>query len=72
MYKTDAGISHKVKIALEIPREEGPQISYSISLVANAPHASSARQFLDYVAGTEAEKVFQKFGFITQPRTPNK
>jgi len=72
VYKTDAAISRKVKIAVEVPREQGPPISYSLGLITNAPHISAARRFLDYVTGPDAGKVFKKFGFITQPGTPNK
>jgi molybdate transport system substrate-binding protein len=72
VYKTDAAISKKVRIALEIPRQDGPNISYSVALIAKAPHPLPAGQFLDYLTGAEGQKVFQKFGFITQPRTPNK
>jgi molybdate transport system substrate-binding protein len=72
VYKTDAAISRNVKIAVEIPREQGPAISYPVALTANAPHDPAARQFLDYVLGKDVAKIFTKFGFITQPRTPNK
>jgi molybdate transport system substrate-binding protein len=72
VYQTDAAISRAVKIAVAIPREKGPKISYSVALVANAPHSPAVRQFLDYLTGEKGAKVFQKFGFITQPRMPNK
>jgi len=70
VYKTDAAISHGIKVAVEIPRQDGPKISYSIALVKGASHETAARQFLDYIAGKDAAEVFQKFGFIVPPRMP--
>jgi molybdate transport system substrate-binding protein len=72
VYKTDAAISKKANVAVQIPGEEGPKISYSVALVENAPHGEAAKAFLGYTMGEDAAKVFQKFGFITLPQTPNK
>jgi molybdate transport system substrate-binding protein len=64
VYTTDAGISKKVKVAFEVPREEGPAISYPMALVKESKRPDAARKFLDYLAGDEAAQVFKKFGFI--------
>jgi molybdate transport system substrate-binding protein len=64
VYKTDAAISRKVRIAWEAPRQEGPRISYPAALVADAPQPQAARRFLEHLGSEEAQAVFRKFGFI--------
>lgn len=64
VYKTDAAISKKVKIACEIPSGEGPAISYPMAVVKESRQPEAARQFLNYLASDEAGRVFKKFGFI--------
>jgi molybdate transport system substrate-binding protein len=64
VYKTDAGISKKVKIAYDIPLAEGPAISYPLAMLKDANHPISAELFLDHLNGSEASSVFQKYGFI--------
>lgn len=63
VYKTDAAISKKVKIAYEVPQADGPDISYPIALVKDSPQPEAARKFLNYLASKEAGSVFQQFGF---------
>jgi molybdate transport system substrate-binding protein len=64
VYKTDATISRKIKIAYEIPPAEGPFISYPVAVLKDAPHPESARLFLKYLISPQADGVFRKFGFI--------
>lgn len=64
VYKTDAAISKKVKIAFEVPRAEGPVISYPMALVKESKQTDAARKFLEYLAGDKAALVFKKAGFI--------
>ena len=64
VYKTDAAISSKVKIAYEISQAEGPFISYPVAVLKDAPHPESARLFLKYLTSPPADGVFRKFGFI--------
>jgi molybdate transport system substrate-binding protein len=67
VYKTDAAISRKVKVACEIPAASGPVISYPIALVKEAPQADAARRFLKHLDSLEASRVFQQYGFIVRP-----
>lgn len=64
VYKTDAAVSRKVRIACEAPREDGPRISYPVALLADAPQPEAARRFLEHLGSEQAEAVFRKFGFI--------
>ena len=67
VYKTDAGISKQVKVAHEIPVQEGPVISYPLALLKESKQPAAARQFLDHLNSAEAARVFTKFGFIVRP-----
>jgi molybdate transport system substrate-binding protein len=64
VYKTDARISKKVRIAYEIPVGEGPVISYAMAMVKDAKQPKAAGAFLDYLAGAEAGIIFEKHGFL--------
>lgn len=64
VYKTDAAISRKVKIACEIPSGEGPAISYPMAVVKESRQPEAASQFLKYLGSDAAARVFEKFGFI--------
>lgn len=67
VYKTDALISKKVKVACEIAAADGPKISYPLAVVQDAKHAAAARRFATYLAGPEARAVFAKYGFLPAP-----
>ncbi len=63
VYKTDAALSKNVKVALEIPAAEGPNIVYPVALVSGSRHAAAAGKFLARLADKEASAVFTKLGF---------
>ncbi|MCI0623270.1 MAG: molybdate ABC transporter substrate-binding protein [Acidobacteria bacterium] len=65
VYKTDAAISKKVKVAYQVPANDGPVISYPIALLKDAAESEAPRRFLKYLDSDEASRVFEKFGFIT-------
>lgn len=71
VYRTDAGISKKVKIAYEVPAAEGPKISYPFALVGGtngaARHPEAARKLLAYLESSPALAVFRKYGFLILP-----
>jgi molybdate transport system substrate-binding protein len=64
VYKTDAGISKKVKVAYEVPRAEGPKISYPFAVVAATKQPDAARRFLTWLESPDALEVFRKYGFL--------
>jgi len=66
VYKTDAAISKKVKIAYEVPRADGPDIRYPMALVKSSQQPGAAKQFLDYLSSKEAGQVFTQYGFLLQ------
>ena len=67
VYKTDALISKKVKIAFEVSVAEGPKISYPVAVTRESENAKAARRFVAYLASPEARAVFTKYGFLPAP-----
>lgn len=63
VYKTDALISRKVKIACEISAARGPTIRYPVAALAGAGDLAAAKRFLTYLESATSLAVFQKFGF---------
>lgn len=66
VYKTDADISKKVKIAFSVPIEKGPAIRYPIALVKEAKNKSAAENFLRYLQSDSARRLFERYGFIVK------
>jgi molybdate transport system substrate-binding protein len=62
VYRTDAALSKRVRVAFEVPRERGPKIVYPLSLVAGAKPA--AAQLRDYLVSDAARTVYEKHGFV--------
>ncbi|MEP6662082.1 MAG: molybdate ABC transporter substrate-binding protein [Verrucomicrobiota bacterium] len=66
VYKTDAAISKKVKIAYEVPVKDGPDISYPMAVLKETKQREGANQFLQFLDSRTAGKIFIKFGFIVR------
>lgn len=66
VYKTDANISKKVKIAFAVPVEKGPAIRYPIAILKEAKNKTAAEGFLRYLESDDARKLFERYGFIVK------
>lgn len=64
IYKTDASISKRVKVAFEVPAQDGPVIRYPVALVTDAREPAASRTFLRYLESGPAGDIFSRFGFI--------
>lgn len=64
VYKTDARISKKVKIAVEIPPSEGPSITYPAAVIKDTTSPEAAKKLVVWLAGPKAQAVFAKYGFL--------
>ena len=64
VYKTDAGISRRVRVAFTV--RDGPAILYSVAKLA---HSSSraAGSFAEFLAGPAERAVFERRGFTVLP-----
>lgn len=68
VYRTDALISKKVRVAWAVPAEEGPRISYPVAIVKDGAHPKAAKRFAAYLASEPARETFVKYGFLTGDR----
>jgi molybdate transport system substrate-binding protein len=64
VYKTDARISSRVRVAYEVPQNSGPAISYSIVLLKQSKDLPSAKKFYDFLLRPSSIEVFRGFGFL--------
>lgn len=64
VYRTDARIARRVRIAYEVDRSEGPAISYPFALMKDAEQPDAARRFLAYLRSKAALAIFARHGFI--------
>ena len=63
VYHTDALISKKVKIAYEVPPNEGPKITYPVAVLKESRNPDAAKKLLAFFGRTEARTLFEKYGF---------
>ncbi len=64
VYATDAASQPKVKVIAQAP--EGAlqkPVIYPVAKVASSTHSEEAEKLLDFLAGDEAAKIFEKYGF---------
>jgi molybdate transport system substrate-binding protein len=66
VYRTDAAISKKVRVAYEVPASENPPISYPVAIVSNAKKPEAAARFLQFLESAEARGAFESHGFIVR------
>ena len=63
VYKTDALISKKIKIAYIIPAEITPKIEYLFAKIAHETNRKNVDDFYNFIYSKESIKVFEKYGF---------
>ena len=66
VYATDAATSKKVRVALRIPREQGPAIIYTLAPLKRSTK-SATRALVHYLASQEAVSTYTRYGFIVLP-----
>ena len=67
VYRTDALISKRVRVAFVVPPGEGLSISYSFAAIVGGGNPSGAARFAALVSSPAGKSVFVKYGFITKP-----
>lgn len=68
VYKTDALISNRVKVAYEVGAGEAPQIAYPLAVVKGGRNMAGGKAFAAYLASAEALAAFRRHGFLV-PRS---
>lgn len=66
VYKTDALVSDKVKIAAEVPEDTHDPVLYPAAVINASEKQEAAQNFLDYMSGPEAGKIWEKYGFTVK------
>lgn len=69
VYRTDAAVEKKVRIAWTVPETDGPAIHYPIAILKDAPSAAAAAKVREFLLGDSALVVFARYGF-TLPVKP--
>jgi molybdate transport system substrate-binding protein len=64
VYATDAIISKKVRVAVRVPREQGPPIAYALAPIASSKNAAEARALVAFLTSAAARPVYERFGFL--------
>lgn len=64
VYKTDARIARHTRIAYEVPRAQGPAISYPFALLRDAGNQQSAMRLLVFLRSKAAMTIFARHGFL--------
>jgi molybdate transport system substrate-binding protein len=63
VYRTDAAITPKVRIAFEVPRAQGPAIVYPLAPVV-ASKREDTRAVVRCLVSPAALRVYERYGFI--------
>ncbi|AWC27202.1 molybdate ABC transporter substrate-binding protein [Bacillus cytotoxicus] len=67
VYKTDALISDKVKIATAAPANSHEPIRYPVGIIKESKHKKEATLFYEYLQSKDAQTIFNKYGFTILP-----
>jgi molybdate transport system substrate-binding protein len=62
VYRTDAAVSSRVRVAFEVPRSAGPAIVYVMAPLAAASPAG--RLFAGELTSPRAARVYERYGFL--------
>jgi molybdate transport system substrate-binding protein len=63
VYRTDAGVSKRVKVAFEVPRGQGPFIVYPLAPLAGSTKAATG-ELVRHLTSAEARVVYGRYGFV--------
>lgn len=67
VYRTDAALSRRARVALEVPPEQGPRIAYVVAPLAATTKAAAA-EFVRFLSSPAACAVFERHGFVVLDR----
>jgi molybdate transport system substrate-binding protein len=63
VYRTDAAISKRVKVAFEVPKGQGPAIVYPLAPLVGSKKPATA-ELVRYLTSAAAREVYARYGFI--------
>jgi molybdate transport system substrate-binding protein len=63
VYRTDAAISKRVRVAFEVPREQAPAIVYPLAPIAASKNPATA-DLVRYLTSPSALEIYRRHGFM--------
>lgn len=63
VYATDAMTTQEVTVVATAPEDSHSPVIYPVAILKSSKEADEAKRFLDFLAGTKAKDVFEKYGF---------
>jgi molybdate transport system substrate-binding protein len=63
VYATDAAISARIRVLLDVDASHQPPVTYGACLVRGTPQKEAALRYLAFLSGEEARGVFRRHGF---------
>ncbi|WP_132013346.1 molybdate ABC transporter substrate-binding protein [Hydrogenispora ethanolica] len=66
VYRTDAAISDKVKVAAAAPAGSTEPVIYPAAVLAGTKQPKEAAEYLAFLSGPEAKLIFEKYGFVVK------
>lgn len=63
VYKTDAAVSNKVKVAATAPEGSHKPIVYPAAILSGTKQQKTAEEFLAYLSTPESKAILEKYGF---------
>ncbi|MCW5889922.1 MAG: molybdate ABC transporter substrate-binding protein [bacterium] len=67
VYRTDAAIEPRVRIAYAVPAADGPRIVYAVAPVQSSHKLDEAKELVDFLASPAARPAFERAGFGVLP-----
>ncbi|MEH2324151.1 MAG: molybdate ABC transporter substrate-binding protein [Nostoc sp.] len=64
VYATDAKTSNKVKVVVTAEEKLHSPIVYPVTIIKASKNISAAKQFVQFLSGSQAKTVLRKYGFI--------
>ncbi|MEH1842418.1 MAG: molybdate ABC transporter substrate-binding protein [Nostoc sp.] len=64
VYATDAKTSNKVKVVVTADEKLHSPIVYPVAIIKSSKNISAAKQFVQFLSGSQAKTVLRKYGFI--------
>ncbi|MCC5665556.1 molybdate ABC transporter substrate-binding protein [Nostoc sp. CHAB 5784] len=66
VYATDAKTSNKVKVVVTADEKLHSPIVYPLAVIKGSKNISAARQFVQFLSGSQSKTVLRKYGFIVR------
>lgn len=63
VYRTDAVVSKRVKVAFEVPKSQGPPIVYPLAPLVRSTKPATA-ELVRYLTAAAARDIYRRYGFV--------